>query len=35
MVQSQIKESKRTKETKKLNAKHDPWLELGVGGVVR
>lgn len=32
MVQSQIKESKRTKETKKLNATHDPWLELGGGG---
>ena len=32
MVQSQIKESKKTKETKKLNAMHDPGLELGVLG---
>ena len=32
MVQSQIKESKKTKEAKKLNAMHDPGLELGVLG---
>lgn len=32
MVQSQVKESKKTKETKKLNAMHYPGLEWGGAG---